>query len=466
MIEKFINDTDINIHISAMTEVEELFRGCGPLPPVCVRAFDTVPPSASAGFSDGSAGVSCTADKAQYAAKKAVFMLLSERTSASPAWGSLTGVKPLKLLVQLREKGLADSECREYFSRNFLISKEKMDLLLSCLGPHMEKLYPEGDDFSLYVHIPLCLSKCTYCSFPSAVTPMGSPLCEEYLEALEKEITAVTQFFRGRRADSCYIGGGTPSILSSRQAARLLGQINELCPDLEELTFEAGRADTLDEEKLRTLRSLGVTRISLNPQTSCERTLSAINRRATFSDFLSMFGAARDAGFGNINCDIIFGLGDETREECFRSLSDIIATGCENITLHTLCKKRTSELDRDEMEKKDLPVASWMDDASEVLKEAGYVPYYLYRQKSALDNAENTGYCRPGYANIYNIRMMGERQTILSAGAGSTTKVYFPQEDRFENIYNIKNIRLYIDTIDQVIDRKLSRLEKVLSGGR
>ena len=461
----FVNETSRNIHVSSLTEVADLFRDTGIDLSLKVTARESSPPSALAECA-GYPSVRSEADAVQYAVKKAVFELLSSATGRYPAWGSLTGVKPLKIMVQLREKGFDMESAREYFRRNFLISDTKLALLESCADTHMKLLYPCGDDYALYVHIPLCRSKCSYCSFPSAVTAEGSDLCGEYLTALIKELRAVCGYFSPAKADCAYVGGGTPSILSLDQSVRLLEEMKLLCGDPEEMTFEAGRADTLDREKLRALRGCGVTRISLNPQTTDEDTLERIGRGVTRERFLETFRAAREEGHGNINCDIIFGLEDEREESCFRSLTDIMELRPESITLHTLCKKRTSAIEGESLLRKELPVADMMDTARLMLAGKGYLPYYLYRQKNAVDNAENTGYSLPGYENIYNIRMMGERQSVISAGAGSTTKIYFPGEDRFENIYNIKNIRLYIDTIDNVIEKKLAALDKVLSGRR
>ena len=461
----FVNETARNIHVSSLIEVADLFRDTGADLSIRVTALGGDPAAAVAECC-GYDTVRSEADAVQYAVKKAVFEMLSSVTGSHPAWGSLTGVKPLKIMVQLKEKGFDAESIRQYFRRNFLISGAKLALLESCVDTHMKLLYPHGDDYALYVHIPLCLSKCSYCSFPSAVTSEGSDLCGEYLSALIKELRAVCGYFPSRKADCAYVGGGTPSILSSEQSSRLLEEIGVLCRDLKELTFEAGRADTLEREKLEALRRSGVTRISLNPQTTDNATLERIGRRVTHEMFLKTFGEARSAGHDNINCDIIYGLEDEREESCFRSLSDIMDLSPESITLHTLCKKRTSAIEGESLLKKELPVAGMMDTSRLMLAERGYMPYYLYRQKNAVDNAENTGYALAGAENIYNIRMMGERQSVISAGAGSTTKIYFPGEDRFENIYNIKNIRLYIDTIDQVIEKKLRTLDRVLSGGR
>lgn len=464
----FTNNTQTKIHISALEEVVNLFNSSfSALSDTAEFTLDVTTSECKNGFislctSLGYENVCVSSHNSSYASKLSVYKMLKNITKHAQPWGSLTGVKPLKLLVKLKENGLSDDECEKYIKDNFDISDEKLNLLFKTLDNNMSMLYPKDEMYCMYIHIPMCLSKCSYCSFPSAVTDIGSDLCEEYLNALIKELKAVTNYFKPLKADCLYVGGGTPSILSTPQIKRFLSSVKESCPDITELTFEAGRADTLDYEKLKALKDGGVTRISLNPQTTNNKTLLEINRKASYEDFLSCFKMCREVGFDNINCDIIYGLSDETKEDFDKSLNDIINTSCESITLHTLCKKRTSEILLDELNKKELPIAEYMNSSCDKLIKNGYEPYYLYRQKNALDNSENTGYVKPGYGCIYNVRMMGEMQSVISAGAASTTKIYFADEDRFENVYNIKNIRMYIDNIDDVIQKKLSHIDKIL----
>lgn len=454
-----------DIHISSLTEVADLFRSCSENDILEEDIEITTTPVGSGWESKAFVNRECRcqilADTKAYSAKLCLYKLLSERTGLSPAWGSLTGVKPLKLMVKLFEQKKSTEYARDYFKRNFEISDNKLALLFECARNQLPLLYPAENTYSLYIHVPLCLSKCSYCSFPSAVTSEGSDLCEEYLNALIKELRTVTALFPEKTADCIYVGGGTPSVFSTAQVKKLLEEINSLCPDAKELTYEAGRADTLGADKLEALKAGGVTRISLNPQTAKNETLCSINRRVSYSDFLRCFEMARKTGHSNINCDLIFGLDGEDRSDFFKSLSSIIGLSPESITLHTLCKKRTSEIDAKAHDRRSEPIASYMNEAGTVLKENGYLPYYLYRQKHALDNAENVGYAKSGSECIYNVRMMGERQSVLSAGAASTSKIYFPQEDRFENVYNIKNIRLYIDNIDNVIEKKINTIKKL-----
>ncbi len=457
------NDDDI--HISSLIEVADLFRSQVSKEDEESEIEVSVEAEgawwrAKAEISGEMVSFAC-ADTKAYAAKLCVYNYFKKITTLRPAWGSLTGVKPLKLMVKLKEAGFDERYSREYFKRNFDVSDEKIDLLLSCMKNQLSLLYPKKNTYSLYIHIPLCLSKCSYCSFPSAITVEGSELCGEYLAALIKELEAVIAFFPEMSADCVYIGGGTPSVLGEAQVRVLLSKIKELCPNAREITYEAGRADTLSVEKLAALKEGGVTRISLNPQTTNDKTLMGINRRVSFEDFLSCFRRAREIGLNNINCDLIFGLEGEGREDYFKSLNEIIALSPESITLHTLCKKRTSDIDIKEHDRREAPIAKYMNEAVGILASYGYAPYYLYRQKHALDNAENIGFAKDEKGCIYNVRMMGERQSVLSAGAASTSKIYFPEEDRFENVYNIKNIRLYIDNIDSVIEKKLNTLKKL-----
>ena len=463
MIELVFDREDMvdEIRITSLTETADLFIPYFPKENKIIVSVDS--DGARASFGDSS--VSQSGENAEYSAKGAIYRLLREITGYSPAWGSLTGVKPLKMYTNLIERGRTPGEARTYMEEVFMVSESKMDLLEECRSNQYDLLYPPEGTVSLYIHVPLCLSKCTYCSFPSAVTPEGSHVCEAYLKALIKELKAVRAFFSDKDIDCVYIGGGTPSILSVPQIIRLLNDIHTAAPMLKELTFEAGRADTLYPEKFRALSENGVTRISINPQTANDATLARINRSTAYSDYVRSFNEARDAGLKDINCDLIFGLEDEKEEDCMHSLEEIIKLGPECITVHSLFKKRTSALEAESVAAKDLPVAHMQDIAREILREKDYRPYYTYRQKAAVDNAENTGYSVKGSQCVYNIRMMGEKQTVISAGAGSTTKLYFPSNDRFENIYNMKNVEMYTARIDEVIEKKLKSMEKQISKG-
>ncbi len=393
-------------------------------------------------------------------AKMLIYLLLSEITGKSFPWGSMTGVRPLKKYVQLYEEGLNDEDIYSFFRANYAASDEKIGLLRRIKDVQKPYLNYDKSLASLYVHIPLCPMKCRYCSFPSKVTDIGGKDCEIYLNALLKELRAVTGFMtqKGIKAENVYIGGGTPSMLSSSQMKRLLSEVTDFTGHGIEFTVEAGRADTLDEEKLKVMHDGGVTRISLNPQTTNEDTLRSISRNISNSDFLRLYETAEKIGFSDINCDLILGLEGEDEKDFEKSISDVLSLRPTNITLHTLCVKRAADLTKAEAECP-VDIGEYQNIAREVLKEKGYEPYYMYKQKNALNGAENVGYAMPGHECVYNIAMMGHHRSIFSAGASSSTKILF--DGGYKNIFVPKEFSLYVNTIDDIIAKKLSKMDEV-----
>ncbi len=402
-------------------------------------------------------------DKVYRACKNALYGLLSTLTNENKAWGAMTGVKPVKLYIMCLEAGFSPRKAYMYLKRYYSISDSKIKLIHECAMNQMDLLYAPNNSFSLYVHIPLCTTKCSYCSFPSQVCQSEDPIVESYLYALLKELKSIREYayINELFCDCVYIGGGTPSIFSSSQIKRLLNAINEIAVKPTEVTFEAGRCDTLNEEKLSQIKEGKVTRISINPQTTNDDTLRAVGRPADSDLFFKTYEKASKVGFDCINCDIILALQGEGYEDFDRSINDIVALKAENITLHSLCKKKTSLIETEAIQNKDIALCAYHDTAREKLKAYGYEAYYAYRQQHAVDNAENVGYSLNDKQCVYNIRMMGERQTILSAGAGSTSKVYNEENKTFRSIYNMKNTSLYIKNIDSIIQKKLLALEKL-----
>ncbi|MFA0814841.1 MAG: coproporphyrinogen dehydrogenase HemZ [Anaerofustis sp.] len=455
MIELTIKaDAVIEATIREITSVYEAF--CGDLS-IVVEPHD--------GGMTASAGEQCafaptTEHSPTKTAKSAVYLLLQRITGIDLPWGSMTGVKPLNKYEQLLEQGMSEEEATEYFRFTLHVSRQKTDLIAETARVQKPFLVPDVNTVGLYVHVPLCVSKCTYCSFPSRVTAQGSELCEGYLQALTKELFALgeTAEQNGIRFDTVYVGGGTPSVFSEDQTARLMRAIRHIA-DCRELTFEAGRADTVSEEKLRILKEFGVSRISLNPQTMNDRTLAAINRSATVSDFLKCYEQARRIGFEVINCDLILGLEDETEDDFAHSLDAVAALAPENITLHTLCKKRSSDADLETIRESNVNVSAFHDTARAFLGQRGYRPYYLYKQKYAISASENAGYAMPSTECVYNIRMMGQKQSIYAAGAGSSTKL-LNAEGNYRNVYNIKEVPQYIEKIDGIIEKKQREIRK------
>ena len=394
--------------------------------------------------------------------KLSIYKLLLEYTSSPKPWGTLTGVKPVKRVITLLEDNLSHDKAYKVMKDKYMLSDSRFELAYNCAINQQKLLYVDKSTASLYIHIPLCVSKCSYCSFPSTITTVGSELCDSYLDSLLIELDELHKLNLGFTYDTVYIGGGTPSILSTSQLEKLLLKVVDYAPNLEEYSVEAGRADTLDFAKLKLLKDMGVTRLSLNPQTSNNATLKALNRTHTYSDFLKSFNTAREIGFNNINCDLILGLAQEGLKDFDNSIHSILQLEPENITIHSLCKKRTSELSIKEVITSEIDISEYMTGAIKLLESKGYYPYYMYKQKNAKSYGENIGFSKKGYECIYNIRMMGDSQSIISAGANSTTKFYFKDENRFETIHNVKELRIYNSEIDRVIEKKIKLINKTI----
>ena len=318
---------------------------------------------------------------------------------------------------------------------------------------------PAQKSLSVYIGIPFCPTRCLYCSFTSNQVGEGAIL--RYLAALEQEIDYAGEaaIRDGFQIESIYIGGGTPTTLDAAQLDSLLGRIRERfdLSHIREFTVEAGRPDTFTEQKLAVLRSHGVDRISINPQTMHQRTLDLIGRRHTVEQTEEAFAMAKEAGFRSINTDLIAGLPGEDAPDFAESLDQILALGADNITVHTLAVKRASrlkEMDENYHYRNEQVREEMLTQAEQRLRKADFRPYYLYRQKHTTGNTENIGYCRDDKISVYNIRIMEERQSILALGAGGISKIYFPAENRLERVANVSNYEIYIDRIDEMKDRK------------
>ena len=320
-------------------------------------------------------------------------------------------------------------------------------------GIHYEKGY------SLYVGIPFCPTTCLYCSFPSFNLAVWKDRVDDYLNALEKEMKAASELMRGRVLDTVYIGGGTPTTLDPGQLERLFSMLEKYFPmeDIQEFTIEAGRPDSITMDKLRVIRAHRVTRISVNPQTMKEETLRLIGRRHTVQQVRDAFALCREAGFGNINMDIILGLPEETEEDVRKTLQEIEKLCPDSLTVHSLALKRGSRMQK-YIEEKGFSSINNTDGCMEIAAQSaarmGMDPYYLYRQKNISGNLENVGYARPGKAGIYNILIMEEKQSILALGAGSISKAVFPG-GRIERSDNCKDVETYLENVDEMIERKV-----------
>ena len=398
--------------------------------------------------------------------KREFYDLLSGLTGMRPPWGTLTGVRPLKpALTICAEKPV--SELSEILESRYLMSREKSSLISDIAEYQMSQhLGTPWEKASLYTGIPFCPTRCAYCSFASNVAPAEAR--ERYLEDLLRETEYAGKLAKehGTELESVYIGGGTPTTLSADQLKRLIETTSVsfgFDPASLEFTVEAGRPDTITEEKLQALKSLGISRISINPQSMKDRTLELIGRDHNADDIRKAFAAAHETGFDVINADLIAGLPEENENDFEASLREIIELGAENITVHTLSVKRGSRLKENDPQyyrKNAETVSRMLGISRSMLTDAGFRPYYIYRQKHQTGALENVGWCLPGKHSIYNIRIMEDRQTVIGLGAGAVGKVYYPDEDRLERIANVSNYEIYSGRFDEMLARKDKYYEK------
>ena len=403
----------------------------------------------------------------KWAVTRSVYRYLENFTGEKLAWGILTGVRPTKLIMQKLEAGISREEILRSFQEEDLVSPEKAQLAYetACREYELLSRLDCEEGFSLYVGIPFCPSVCSYCSFSSSPIDVWRDRVDGYLDALIRELKALGEMAAGRRPDTVYIGGGTPTTLEPEQMDRLLKAVTEYF-DLShtlEFTIEAGRPDSITEEKLRVIRRYPVTRISVNPQTMQQKTLDLVGRKHTVQDVVEAFHVARRLGFDNINMDLIAGLPGETAADMQDTLRQVEALHPDSLTVHALAIKRAARFGQEgRTAQLHSEITQMIEDASECARGMGLKPYYLYRQKNIAGNFENVGYAEVDKAGIYNILIMEEKQTILAAGAGASTKILLKEPIRTENgkeiglvrIENVKNITEYISRIDEMIERK------------
>lgn len=379
-------------------------------------------------------------------AKLALYEALRAETGRSMPWGALTGIRPTKLAYAEQAAGRRFEPLFEKFG----VSRENIALVRAVLDAQQGIYAREEGAADLYIGIPFCPSKCDYCSFITADISRTGQYVEGYLSALEKEIAACRGLFR--RLKSIYIGGGTPLVLETPQLRRVLDAAAPFAEG-QEYTVEAGRPDVFTEEKLRLLKDYGVTRICVNPQTFSDETLARIGRRHTAADIYRAFDMARRFSF-DINCDLIAGLPGERAEEFCSGLDKAVALAPENITVHTLCLKKGAKLKEEESRLAGDGIGEMISYSRSALSTAGYVPYYLYRQKYMADNRENTGWTKPGRACVYNIDVMEEITDNIACGANAVGKKLFAGEGRIERIGSPKDIPTYIAKIEGILAEK------------
>lgn len=382
---------------------------------------------------------------AKRSAKLAFYRILSEETGINLPWGALTGIRPTKLAYTEISAG---NDYNKLF-KDMRVSEENIALVSGILKSQQEIYKKGGQD--LYVSLPFCPTKCDYCSFITAPIGKTRVYLENYINCLIKEINSVKPYLTDLR--SIYVGGGTPFVLENFQLTPIYAAINALSDKKVEYTVEAGRPDVFTEEKLKSAKDFGVTRICVNPQTFNDGTLEKIGRKHTSAQTLQAYGMAEKYGF-DINLDLIAGLADETPEDFEKSLNTAISLNPANITVHTLSLKSGAKLKEETKKLNVSGIGEMIALSRELLTKAGYEPYYLYRQKYQAGGLENVGWTKPGKACVYNIDTMEEISSNVAVGANAISKRYFSDEDRIERYAAPKDIPTYIRKIDEIIDKR------------
>jgi len=374
--------------------------------------------------------------------KRNMYILLSNHLNKQLKWGILTGIRPLKLFSKYIDSVGIEST-RKMLRDKYFISGEKIEKAFNVIITQ-KKLNIDLKKDNVYIHIPFCKTKCTYCSFGSAM--LSKDLVDTYIEALIKEINS---FEKDKEILTIYVGGGTPSAIDEKNLEKLMIAVKEKFGEVKEFTFEAGRVDTITKEKLEIIKKYGVNRISINPQTFSEKTLVDINRECSNERFIEVYKLARKH-FDNINMDLIIGLEDETLDDFKNTLKYVKDLNPESITVHPLYIKTKAHMNKKDLSK-DKIVNDMYNEFEVFYKQNTYNPYYMYRQKNISANLDNVGYSKEGCEALYNIISISENANVYGFGSSAITKL----ESAKVRIENIKNIKEYISRIDEMIQRKI-----------
>ena len=449
----YINNTDNDYHYGELARVF-----------LSDDEFETIPfraPEGTLHLREGSYLINASGSDDRDEIKREMYHLLADLTGRQNGWGTLTGVRPLKLAYEmLRESGSSEG-MRSLLAERYLVSQDKINLLNDIVNYQIRHLSGNPSSMSaLYIGIPFCPTRCEYCAFASNVAPESD--IAEYFANLLEEIRYTGRLIRenGTAIESIYIGGGTPTTLSADQIGQMIAAVRDeigVDPSSVEFTIEAGRPDTITPDKLRIMKDMGVSRISINPQSMKDETLRRIGRDHTAEDIRKGYRLASEYSFDVVNADLIAGLPGEDLEDFKASLEEIINLGANNITVHTLSVKRGSRLrehDPEYYRRGTDAVSQMVDYARSRLAAEGFYPYYIYRQKHQMGALENVGYCREDMHSLYNIRIMEEKQTIIALGAGGIGKIYYPDEDRLERVANVSNYKVYNERFDEMLERK------------
>jgi len=408
-------------------------------------------------------------DRIRKIAAGRAFMIAGEAfTGFTPPWGIMTGVRPAKLVSEYLHAGRSPEEAAALLCREFFTSPDKATLAVRVAQAE-DRLITDAKrkECSLYIAIPFCPTRCSYCSFVSYTSPNLLKLIPEYLMVLGEDIDRTCALIQrlGLHIATVYIGGGTPTILTADQLSFLLERINKWIDGPEEFTLEAGRPDTITEEKLRVAASGGVNRISVNTQTLNEEVLAGIGRKHTAAQFFTAYEKARAAGIPAVNIDLIAGLPGDTADSFRATIDAILPLRAENITVHTFCVKKSASCKTEDIfDREGREAMESVAYSQSALGQAGYFPYYMYRQKNTVGNLENVGYAKPGYEGLYNIYMMEEVHSIFSCGASAVTKfVSLPKADgsvQIERVFQPKYPYEYLRERTEGDAKRFEELEK------
>lgn len=389
-----------------------------------------------------------------------LYEVLKESTKITPQWGILTGIRPVKTFRMLSSE-IGAEKAKEYFLDKYLVSEKKLELALRTLSEQNEIIKVSDQDyFSLYLSIPFCPTRCSYCSFVSQAVAQSKKLIPDYISLLCEELRHTGRIAKelGIKMKSAYIGGGTPTVLTAQQLEMVMETVNEafdfsFC---DEYTVEAGRPDTITLEKLAVIKKYAAERISINPQSMNDNVLKAIGRKHCANDIFKAFDMARQVGFENINTDVIIGLPEDTPESFKNTLDTLISLSPENITVHALALKSAAEImhDTEKDYHKSLLVSQMTDYSVSALLKCGYAPYYLYRQSRMAGNLENIGWSKPEKQCRYNIYTMEETQSIVACGAGAVSKFIDFSNDKIKRIFNFKYSYEYVTRHNEILSRK------------
>lgn len=406
--------------------------------------------------------------------KKAIFLYFSKNTTTKLPWGTLIGIRPSKKALERLQEGATDESIIAEFKDKYVTREDKAQICIDVAKFERIIVNTEKDNISVYIGMPFCPSRCVYCSFTSSPIDSCKSIVNPYLEALSKEIQEISTYIKDKNLniECVYFGGGTPTSINNDQFELIMKSIYEafiLGNKVKEFTVECGRPDSITFEKLSTMKNYGVHRISINPQTMNQDTLKLIGRNHSVAMVSEKFNMARELGFDNINMDLIVGLPGEKISHLITTCNEISKIKPDSITIHGLSIKKGSKLHENMLNnyKFEIPGQEELNKMYEktvvLSKNLHMEPYYMYRQKNMVGNMENVGYKTPGKEGVYNIQMIEEKQTIIALGADAVCKIVFLEENRHERFANVKDVREYINRIDEMIEKKIALLDTLYS---